>query len=74
MPRTILSIVDAKRAAREPGTHLLWVAESHAAEFQELGWVRLEPARGGGVMFLHRRRQQAALNREKRAAGRRSHP
>jgi len=60
MARTILSLADARRAAQDPSNHLIWVAEEHATAFQERGWVRLEPPLGGGVMFLHRERQQAA--------------
>lgn len=60
MARTVLSLADARRAAQDPANHLIWVAEEHAPAFQERGWVRLEPPRGGGVMFLHRQRQEAA--------------
>jgi hypothetical protein len=58
MAQTILSLTEAKRAARDPATHLLWVQQTQAAAFREAGWVRLEPPRDGGVMFLHRERQR----------------
>lgn len=60
MARTILSIADARRAARDPAVHVVWVAQEHAEAFREEGWVRLEPPRDGGVMFLNRVRQEAA--------------
>lgn len=64
MARTILSLGEARRAVQSPGVHLLWVAEGQAKDFSEPGWIRLEPPREGGVMFLHRERQQAALQHE----------
>lgn len=60
MARTILSIADARRATRDPAVHVVWVAQEHAEAFREEGWVRLEPPRDGGVMFLNRVRQEAA--------------
>jgi len=60
MARTILSLADARHAARDSANHFIWVAEAHAAAFKERGWVRLEPPLGGGVMFVNRQRQQAA--------------
>jgi hypothetical protein len=65
MARIILSIADAKRAAQDPTMHLLWITEADAAEFDEAGWVRLEPPLDGGVMFLHRERQQLAIGLER---------
>jgi hypothetical protein len=43
---------------------LIWIAEAHARQFREPGWVRLEPPREGGVMFVQRERQQVALRVE----------
>jgi hypothetical protein len=61
MGRATYSAVEAREQAKDPLVHLLWVTQAQAARFQVRGWVRLEPPRDGGVMFLHRERQQAAI-------------
>jgi hypothetical protein len=61
MGTSILSLAAAKRAAINPATHSLWIAEAAAAGFRARGWVRLEPPRNGGILFVHRERQQASF-------------
>jgi hypothetical protein len=56
----ILSVVDARTAAREPTLYLLWLKERQATTFIEPGWQRLE-ARDGAVLFVHRAREVRAL-------------
>jgi len=62
MARIVFSLAEAKQAAGDPTTYLMWIKESDAARFSGSGWIRLEPPRDGGVLFLHRERQQAALH------------
>lgn len=61
MGTQILSASDAKAAAREPTQYLLWVSEKQARLFHEPGWVKLEPPRGGAVLFVHREREVQAI-------------
>jgi hypothetical protein len=56
----VLSVVDARTAAREPTRYLLWVKERQATTFLEPGWQRLE-VRDGAVLFVHRTREVRAL-------------
>ena len=53
----ILSIAEARRAAKDSGQYLLWLDETEARQFREPGWVKLEPPRDGGVLFVHPRRE-----------------
>jgi hypothetical protein len=57
MGRAILSIVEARRAAKDAEQYLLWLDEREAALFREPGWVKLEPPRDGGVLFVHPQRE-----------------
>jgi hypothetical protein len=57
MGQTILSIVEARRAAKDSGRYLLRLDEGEAALFREPGWVMLEPARDGTVLFVHPQRK-----------------
>jgi hypothetical protein len=57
MGQTILSIAEARHAAKDSGQYLLWLDETQAKLFQEPGWVKLEPPRDGGVLFVHPRRE-----------------
>lgn len=61
MGRSILSIVEARRAARLPDQYLVWVKEKDAARFQEPGWVKLEPPRDEAVLFVHPQRELTAV-------------
>jgi len=44
-------------AARKPTCYLLCVDQREAPLFDAPGWVRLEPPRDGGVLFIHRERE-----------------
>lgn len=57
MEQTTLSIREARRAAKDSGRYLLRLAEGDAALFCEPGWVMLEPARDGVVLFVHPHRE-----------------
>ena len=57
MGQTILSIREARRAAKDSARYLLRLDEGEAALFREPGWVMLEPAADGGVMFVHPQRE-----------------
>lgn len=57
MGRLILSIVEARRAARLPDQYLVWVREKDAVRFQEPGWVKLEPPRDDAVLFVRQQRE-----------------
>jgi hypothetical protein len=52
--RPIRSLLRALRAAKDTGTHFLWIAEGPAKLFHEPGWVELQPHRDGAVLFLNR--------------------
>jgi hypothetical protein len=53
----ILSVAQARRAANESGRYLLWLHEGEAALFREPGWLKLDRARDGGVLFVHPERE-----------------
>jgi hypothetical protein len=57
MGHPVLSIAEARRAARRPDQYLVWVKQQDAVKFQEPGWVKLEPPRDDAVLFLHRQRE-----------------
>lgn len=61
MGRSILSIVEARRAARLPDQYLVWVKQQDAVKFQEPGWVKLEPPRDDAVLFVHPQRELSAV-------------
>ena len=61
MAHSILTTSEAQTAAREPGLCYLWVRERDSKQFAEPGWVKLEPPRNGGVLFVHRDREALAL-------------
>jgi hypothetical protein len=54
---TVLTLNDARTAAREPNRYLLLIAESQARHFREPGWMKLEPPRDGAVLFIHPQRE-----------------
>lgn len=66
MGHSVLSLDDARRAARRPEQYLLWVKAAYARQFREPGWVKLEPPRNGAVLFVHRGRE-ARLTRARQA-------
>ncbi len=53
----VLSLAEARRAAKDSGQYLLWLHEQHAPEFREPGWSKREPGRAGGVLFVHAERE-----------------
>lgn len=53
----ILSVAQARRAANESGRYLLWLHAGDAALFREPGWLKLDTARDGGVLFVHPERE-----------------
>jgi hypothetical protein len=53
----ILSLSDARRAAKDTTTYLLWVDEREAAHFHEPGWEELQPHRQSAVLFINRLRE-----------------
>ena len=53
----LLSLAEARRAAKDSGQYVLWLNEQHAQEFHEPGWVKREPVRDGGVLFVHAERE-----------------
>jgi hypothetical protein len=57
MGHTVLSLAEARRAARQPNQYLVWVRRQDAASFQEPGWVQREPLREDAVLFFHQRRE-----------------
>jgi hypothetical protein len=57
MGHTILSIAEARRAARLPDQYFVWVKQQDAVRFQEPGWVKLEPPRNDAVLFVHPQRE-----------------
>jgi hypothetical protein len=61
MGRTILSIAEARLAARSPDQYLVWVERKDAVSFREPGWVKLEPPRDDAVLFVHPKREQTAV-------------
>lgn len=65
MGHSILTTAEAQTAAREPGQYYLWVRESESKRFAEPGWVKLEPPRNGGVLFVHRDREAQALRSQR---------
>ena len=65
MGQSILTTVEAQTAAREPGQYYLWVRESESKQFAEPGWIKLEPPRNGGVLFVHRGREAQALRSQR---------
>ncbi len=52
---TAAAALDA--AACTPSCYLLCVDEREVELFNAPGWVRLQPPRNGGVMFVHRERE-----------------
>lgn len=64
MGRVVYSAVEARRAARESGTYLLWVYERDAKKFRVPGWQELQPHRAGAVLFVHRTRELQAARRQ----------
>lgn len=52
----ILSVAEARRAAKHHETCLLWIDESEAAQFREPGWEELQPHRQGAALFINRYR------------------
>lgn len=56
-----LTAADALFAAREPRCYLLRVLQDEASAFKATGWTRLEPARDGIVVFIHRERELLAV-------------
>jgi hypothetical protein len=66
MGHPVLTLDDARRAARRPEHYLLWVKAACARQFREPGWVKLEPPRNGAVLFVHRARE-ARLTRTRQA-------
>lgn len=61
MGRIILSIAEARRAARLPDQYLVWVKQQDAVRFHEPGWVKLEPPRDNAVLFVHPQRELSAV-------------
>jgi hypothetical protein len=61
MGHTILSIAEARRAARLPDQYLVWVKQQDAVKFQEPGWVKLEPPRDDAVLFIHPQRELSVV-------------
>jgi hypothetical protein len=61
MGHPILSIAEARRAARLPDQYLVWVKQQDAVKFQEPGWVKLEPPRDDAVLFIHRQRELSVV-------------
>jgi hypothetical protein len=57
----VLTVIDARAAAREPNRYLLRIAESQARLFCEPGWLKLEPPRDGAVLFIHPQREVMAV-------------
>jgi len=53
----VLSLGEARRAAKDSGQYVLWLDEEQARQFHEPGWVRREPARNGGILFVHPQRE-----------------
>ena len=53
----VLSLAEARRAAKDSGQYVLWLNEQNAQEFHEPGWVKREPVRDGGVLFVHAERE-----------------
>jgi hypothetical protein len=51
--QTVLSLAEARRLARDSGQYLLCLDETQALLFQEPGWIKVEPVRGGAVHFVH---------------------
>jgi hypothetical protein len=61
MGHMILSVAEAKQAARQADQYILWVKEQQARLFREPGWVKLEPPRDGAVLFIHPEREVRAI-------------
>ena len=61
MGRIILSLVQARQAARHSDQSLVWVKQRDAVKFQEPGWVKLEPPRDDAVLFIHVQRELSAV-------------
>jgi hypothetical protein len=61
MGRIILSLVQARQAARDSDQYLVWVKQRDAVKFQEPGWVKLEPPRDDAVLFIHVERELSAV-------------
>lgn len=58
MSTALLSAAAAlEAAARKPTCYLLCIDQQEARLFDAPGWVRLEPPRDGGVLFIHRERE-----------------
>jgi hypothetical protein len=53
----LLSLAEARRAAKDSGQYVLWLNETQAREFREPGWIKREPGREGGVLFVHPERE-----------------
>lgn len=53
----ILSLSDARRAAKDVTTYLLWIDEREAPRFHEPGWEELKPPRQSAVLFINRLRE-----------------
>jgi hypothetical protein len=53
----VLSLAEARRAAKDSGQYVLWLNEKQARMFHEPGWIKREPARDGGVLFVHPQRE-----------------
>jgi hypothetical protein len=53
----VLSLAEARRAAKDSGQYVLWLNEKQAREFSEPGWIKRDPAHEGGVLFVHPARE-----------------
>jgi hypothetical protein len=63
MGHAILTAAAARRAALDCEQYLLWVRQRDAQQFNEPGWLKLEPPRDGAVLFVHRQREFCAIRR-----------
>jgi hypothetical protein len=61
MSPCVVSLLEARRIAKQTTEYLVWVDERYAKLFNEPGWIELKPPRGGGVLFLNRERERRSL-------------
>jgi hypothetical protein len=61
--RQVLSLAEARHAAKDSGQYLLWLNEKQAQNFREPGWIKREPARNGSVLFVHPQREIRAARK-----------
>ena len=57
MAPPLSSTAAAAAAARDLTCYMLRIRQSEADRFDQPGWSRLEPARDGYVVFIHRERE-----------------